>query len=82
MGKYIVSKDMRLASINFIISTCLIIAGFIVPPTGIIDPSVLTACGILTVYPLILLGYKVIETKSSLSIDIDQKKLNINSKDE
>ena len=28
-------------------SIALMISGFLLPPTGVIDPSVLTACGIL-----------------------------------
>lgn len=34
--------------LDLIVSIGLFVAGFIVPPTGIIDPSVLTAGGILT----------------------------------
>lgn len=34
-------------SVCLSVSVALIVAGFIVPPTGVIDPSVLTASGIL-----------------------------------
>lgn len=34
--------------IDLIVTIGLFIAGFIVPPTGVIDPSVLTAGGILS----------------------------------
>lgn len=36
--------------ICLVVSICLFIGGFLVPPTGIIDGSVLTACGILLGY--------------------------------
>lgn len=38
----------KLVLLDLIVSICLFVAGFIVPPTGVIDPSVLTAGGILT----------------------------------
>lgn len=34
-------------SLTTVAAIALMIAGFIVPPTGVIDSSVLTACGIL-----------------------------------
>lgn len=34
--------------LDLIVSIGLFVAGFIVPPTGVIDPSVLTAGGILS----------------------------------
>ena len=37
----------------FIVSILLIIAGFIVPPTGIIDGSVLTAVGLLLMFTVV-----------------------------
>ena len=39
--------------LSFIISLCLIIGGFLVPPVGIIDGSVLTAVGLLLMFALI-----------------------------
>lgn len=34
--------------VNIIVTIALFVAGFVVPPTGVIDPSVLTAGGILS----------------------------------
>lgn len=37
------------------------IGGFIVPPLGVIDSSVLTGCGILAIYPTIAVGAQAIK---------------------
>lgn len=44
---------MTLFHLNFIASLILIVAGFFVPPVGIIDGSVLTAVGLLLLFALI-----------------------------
>ncbi|MBO4597748.1 MAG: hypothetical protein J5676_07720 [Bacteroidaceae bacterium] len=44
---------MTLFRLNFIASLILIVAGFFVPPVGIIDGSVLTAVGLLLLFALI-----------------------------
>lgn len=41
-----------LFTITLVVTLGLFIAGFIVPPTGVIDPSVLTAGGIISVFGL------------------------------
>ena len=43
---------MTLFRLNFIASLILIVAGFIVPPLGIIDGSVLTAIGLLLMFAI------------------------------
>lgn len=43
-----------------IISAALVVAGFVVPPLGHIDPSVFTAVGLL-------LGFKVLDTLPELA---------------
>lgn len=45
----------------FFISSGLIVAGFIVPPTGIIDGSVLTAVGELIMFPTLVYGFRALE---------------------
>lgn len=55
----------------YIISVILIIAGFCLPPTGIIHPSVLTASGIL------LGGYQLLFGKSIKSIHISKGGIDI-----
>lgn len=47
--------------ICFFVSVVLIVGGFLVPPTGIIDGSVLTAVGELLLFPTLLYGFRAIE---------------------
>lgn len=46
---------------SFAVSIGLIIAGFLIPPKGVIDGSVLTAVGELIVFPTLILGFRAIE---------------------
>ena len=48
-------------AICFFVSVALIVCGFIVPPLGAIDPSCLTAVGVLLLFPTILYAYRAIE---------------------
>jgi hypothetical protein len=48
-------------AICFIVSVGLIIGGFIVPPMGIIDGSVLTSVGELLLFPTLLYGFRAVE---------------------
>ena len=41
---------MKVFRLNLIISICLIVGGFLLPPMGIIDSSVLTAVGALLMF--------------------------------
>ncbi len=61
----------------FSVSILLIIAGFLIPPMGVIDGSVLTAVGELLVFPTIVYGFRAIElglevkfTKGDASVEI------------
>lgn len=49
MLKYIENVDV-VFWIAFIVSICLIVGGFFVPPVGVIDGSVLTGTGILSAF--------------------------------
>ena len=42
-------------------SIMLIVAGFLMPPTGVIDGSVLKAVGELIAFPTLAFGYRAIE---------------------
>ena len=62
------------------ISIILTVSGFIVPPTGAIDGSVLTACGELLVFPILhvvwsalMRGTDVTLTHGQTSVTIDNK---------
>ena len=55
--------------ICLIVSIVLITAGFCVPPTGIIDGSVLTAVGELIVFPAIGFGFRAVELGYDMKIN-------------
>lgn len=44
---------MRTFYINLVVSILLIVGGFLVPPVGVIDGSVLTAVGLLLMFSVI-----------------------------
>ena len=65
----------------FFTSVGLIVGGFFVPPTGIIDGSVLTATGEMLLFPTLLYGFRAIELglsvkfqKGETSIEISKEK--------
>jgi len=60
------------------VSIVLLVAGFIVPPTGKIDGSVLKGVGLLVIYPAlavaahaITLGYDVKLAKGDASVELN-----------
>lgn len=66
-------------TVCFFVSVGLIIAGFFVPPMGVIDGSVLTAIGELLLFPTLLYAYRAIELglsvkfqKGDTSVEISQ----------
>lgn len=67
----------KLTLICGIITAMLLITGFLLPPLGIIDNSVLIASGIITAYPTLwslkdFIGNgKLKITKGDTSVDID-----------
>lgn len=57
-----------ITGICFIVSLCLLIAGFIMPPQGVIDGSVLTAVGELILFPVVIYGFRAIELGLEVTI--------------
>lgn len=55
--------------ICFAISALLIIVGFILPPQGEIDGSVLTAVGELVIFPTLAFGFRALMTGMELHIN-------------
>lgn len=51
-----------------IVSLLLLIAGFLFPPQGVIDGSVLKAVGELIVFPVIVYGFRAIELGLEVTI--------------
>jgi hypothetical protein len=79
-GKHWLSRGV--AAICFFVSVGLIIGGFLTPPTGVIDGSVLKAVGELLLFPTLLYGFRAIELglnvkfqkgDTSITIDNDNK---------
>ena len=61
----------------FVISVGLIIGGFIAPPMGVVDGSVLTAVGELLLFPAMLFGYKSIEMGMEVHFQKGDTQINI-----
>lgn len=59
---------MKLFYITFSLSTLLIIAGFLLPPPGVIDGSVLTAVGELLMFTVIARIPEAIKAGKSVKI--------------
>lgn len=49
-------------------SLALIVAGFVLPPQGIIDGSVLKAVGELIIFPVVVYGFRAIELGLEVTI--------------
>lgn len=69
---------MKVFYITFALSVLLIVSGFLIPPTGVIDGSVLTAVGELLMFSVIAripeaikAGKSVKIQKGDSSIEID-----------
>lgn len=48
-------------AVCFTVSILLIVGGFLLPPMGAIDGSVLTAVGEILIFPVIVYGFRAIE---------------------
>ena len=66
----------------FVISGSLIIGGFFVPPTGVIDGSVLTAVGELLVFPTLLYGFRALELGYELKFSHGETSVEIHKDEE
>lgn len=68
--------------ICFIISVVLLISGFLLPPMGIIDGSVLTAVGELLLFPVIIYGFRAIELGMEVKIQKGDTTVEIHKDDD
>lgn len=59
------------------VSLSLIVGGFLVPPKGIIDGSVMTSVGLLFLWPAIGLGAKAIEDGRVAKLNFGNSSLHI-----
>ena len=68
-------------AICFVISVLLIIAGFLIPPMGVIDGSVLTAGGELLLFPVVIYGFRAIELGLEVKIQKGDTSVEIHKDD-
>jgi hypothetical protein len=69
-------------AICFFISVALLIVGFLLPPMGIIDGSVLTAVGELLLFPVVIYGFRAIELGLEVKIQKGYTTLEIHKDDD
>lgn len=65
----------------FLISVILLIAGFLLPPMGAIDGSVLTAVGELLLFPVVIYGFRAIELGLEVKIQKGDTSVEIHKDD-
>ena len=65
-------------AITLAVSTGLIVAGFIVPPTGVIDPSVLTAVGELFAFAALSQLPFVIRSGKGITLNHGNTSISVN----
>ena len=66
----------------FIVSIGLIVAGFLLPPMGIIDGSVLTAVGELLLFPVVIYAFRAIELGLEVKIQKGDTSVEIHKDDD
>ncbi len=66
----------------FIISVILLIAGFLLPPMGVIDGSVLTAVGELLLFPVVIYAFRAIELGLEVKIQKGDTTVEIHKDDD
>ena len=65
----------------FLISVVLLIAGFLLPPMGVIDGSVLPAIGELLLFPVVIYGFRAIELGLEVKIQKGDTSVEIHKDD-
>lgn len=65
--------------ISFLLGIVLLIASFVVPPTGVIDTSVLAAVGELFAFPTLYAVYEIIQTGRSATFKKGDMEVTINT---
>lgn len=68
-------------AVCLITSLALIIAGFLIPPMGVIDGSVLTAVGELILFPSLLYGFRAVELGLDVKFEKGDAALTIRKED-
>ena len=71
-----------LTAVCFIISVALLIVGFLLPPMGVIDGSVLTAVGELLLFPVVIYAFRAIELGLEVKIQKGDTSVEIHKDDD
>jgi hypothetical protein len=66
----------------FVISVILLIVGFLLPPMGVIDGSVLTAVGELLLFPVVIYAFRAIELGLEVKIQKGDTTVEIHKDDD
>ena len=69
-------------AVSLVVSVALIVAGFLVPPTGEIDGSVLTAVGELIIFPALAFGFRALEYGYDLKMTHGDTVIEVNNDDD
>ena len=69
-------------AVCFFVSVGLIVGGFFVPPMGAIDGSVLTAVGVLLLFPTLLYGFRAIEMGLTVKFQKGETTIEISKDDD
>lgn len=79
-------KKQRLCVTTFIAclitSIGLVVGGFLVPPLGVIDGSVLKAVGELLIFPTIAYGFRAVEMGIDVKISKGDTTIEVDSNEE
>lgn len=66
--------------VSFVISVCLIVVGFLLPPAGVIDGSVITAVGELLAFGVLAKAIDTIEDGRAAHINTGHTSISIGAK--
>lgn len=72
---------MKVFYVNLVVSICLIVGGFFVPPLGVIDGSVLTAVGLLLMFSVIAKIPEAIKAGKNIKVQNGDSSVEISSSD-
>lgn len=67
--------------VSFAVSVCLIVVGFLLPPAGVIDGSVITAVGELLAFGVLAKAIDTIEDGRAAHINTGHTSISIGAKD-
>ena len=68
-------------AVCFFVSVGMVVGGFLVPPMGVIDGSVLTAIGELLLFPTLLYAFRAIELGLCVKFENGDTKIEITPND-